>query len=206
MQLGIPDDIRQHADDRLAPIQPHLGRKGFDIANRVSVEPDPVPVPRLPAPQIGHDLSLPVVGPGHLLPGRSRLVHHRMVVRLVVTEDHAKAPVGGIPGDGADALLPGHRVDHTVRHINSVIGHNHVVSPLLHQAAYGRGSQKRGLQEAAKHKFPLRLGRKLADPVVAQRPSHRVLTNRKPLMHIVSKLMGREFGRDLPCGAPCFGG
>ncbi len=56
MELSIPDDIREHADDRLVQVEAGLRCKSRDIFVVVPVEPDPVARSIPSAVKIGHDL------------------------------------------------------------------------------------------------------------------------------------------------------
>ena len=85
-----------------------------------TMKDDPVEEPIAPAREVVHQVAFLLLGQLEVLPVLARLVHQRVVVRVVVAEDEPALPVGDVPRRHVHAFLTCHLADDPPGHVDAV--------------------------------------------------------------------------------------
>jgi hypothetical protein len=120
MQLRVPRDAGQQPDDRFRRVQAEFPR---DVLRRLPIramEDNPVEDAVAATRQVLQQFALLVGRQRHVFPMLHRLVHQRVMVRIVVTEDESPLAVGDIPRRYVHAFLPRHGADDPPGHVDAV--------------------------------------------------------------------------------------
>ena len=121
VKLRVPDDIRQHADDRLLEIEPGIARESQRRPRSVSRGSRSSRARRASGSSDSARFSALPLAPSHVLPDGRRLVHQRVMIGVVVAEDEAVGAIGDEPVHDTHAELAADLADLTLRDVEAVM-------------------------------------------------------------------------------------
>ena len=198
VQLRIPRDVGQQANDRFRRVEPNLSADLLRILARRPVEHDPVEHPLAAAAEILHELAFLRRRQLEPVPVLARLVEQRVVIRVVVAEDEPPLPVRHVPVRHVHALLPRDLADDPPRHVDAVREDGGREPDGAHQAPRRKGGEQRRLEVPPENRLAQRLLVQRSGGKETERARMRMLADVQPFEREALDLIERQRGCDAP--------